>query len=215
MEYLFKTLLVLHIAGGATGLLAGTLNIIRKKGDKPHVQVGRFFFYGMLLAGLTALVMALMHPNHFLFIVGVFTLYMLGTGQRYLSLRQLHKGQQVSGIDWALTGTMAVFGILFGVFGGWQLLQGNDFGFVFWVFGGVGLRFVWQDWQNYRRKGIKSNTWIIAHLQRMTGTYIASLTAFLVVNITFLPPVLTWLLPSLLVSPLITIWSRAQRRRVA
>ena len=92
MEMLFKVLLMLHIIGGGVGLLSGTINIIRKKGDKKHKLTGKFFMYGMLLSGLSALVLSVMHPNYFLFIVGVFTLYMVGTGERYLFLKQLQNG---------------------------------------------------------------------------------------------------------------------------
>ena len=89
MQTLFQIFLVLHITGGAVGLLSGTINIIRKKGDKKHKLVGKFFLYGMLLAGFSALVLSVLHPNYFLFIVGVFTLYMTGTGERYLYLKKL------------------------------------------------------------------------------------------------------------------------------
>lgn len=42
----------------------------------------------------------------------------------------------------------------------------------------------------------------------MVGSYIASVTAFLVVNIEFLPPVLIWLAPTAVLVPLILVWTR-------
>jgi len=49
---------------------------------------------------------------------------------------------------------------------------------------------------------------LVTHLQRMIGAYIASLTAFLVVNNTILPGVIAWLLPSVLLVPFIMAWSK-------
>jgi hypothetical protein len=207
MEILFKILLLLHIFGGGVGLLSGTINIIRKKGDKKHKLTGKFFLYGMLLSGVSALALSVMHPNYFLFIVGIFTLYMVSTGERYLFLKQLLNGQSPIFLDWILAGSMLVFGIAFIVFGIKIYLQQEKFGLVFLVFGYISLRFVYSDWQNYTGKAKHKNYWLLAHLQRMTGAYIASLTAFLVVN-KLLPGIIIWLLPTILLTPLIFIWSR-------
>ena len=87
METTFTILLVIHIISGSIGLLTGTTNLIRKKGDKSHKKIGLFFLYGMLINGVSGLLMSLIHFNFFLFIVGVFSIYMVGTGQRYLSLK--------------------------------------------------------------------------------------------------------------------------------
>ena len=195
------------VVGGGVGLLSGTINIIRKKGDKKHKLTGKFFLYGMLLSGVSALALSVMHPNYFLFIVGIFTLYMVSTGERYLFLKQLLNGQSPIFLDWILAGSMLVFGIAFIVFGIKIYLQQEKFGLVFLVFGYISLRFVYSDWQNYTGKAKHKNYWLLAHLQRMTGAYIASLTAFLVVN-KLLPGIIIWLLPTILLTPLIFIWSR-------
>ena len=210
MQTLFQIFLVLHITGGAVGLLSGTINIIRKKGDKKHKLVGKFFLYGMLLAGFSALVLSVLHPNYFLFIVGVFTLYMTGTGERYLYLKKLLSGQKPILFDWIFAGCMLLFGLAFIAFGIKLFLQQEKFGIVFVVFGFISLRFVYTDWQNYTGKAKEKNYWLLAHLQRMTGAYIASLTAFLVVN-KILPGIIVWLLPTVILTPLIIVWTRKYR----
>jgi uncharacterized membrane protein len=43
METTFTILLVIHIISGSIGLLTGTVNLIRKKGDKSHKRTGLFF----------------------------------------------------------------------------------------------------------------------------------------------------------------------------
>ena len=95
METIFTILLIIHIIAGSIGLLTGTINIIKKKGDKAHKNVGKFFFYSMLINGFAGLIMSLIHRNDFLLIVAVFSIYMVATGQRFLSLKQLNKEQNV------------------------------------------------------------------------------------------------------------------------
>ncbi|MBD8488556.1 hypothetical protein IFO69_07365 [Echinicola sp. CAU 1574] len=206
METLFNFLLGLHIAGGAAGLISGTINMIRKKGDIRHKKTGKIFFRTMLLAGLTALVLASIHPNQFLFTIGIFTLYMLGSGYRYLYLRA--QQPQANWIDWSLSIFMIVFGLLFFAQGVQNLLHNNYFGIALFVFGGIGLSMSMNDIRFYRGKVRSKNFWLRGHIARMCGTYIASLTAFLVVNIHFLPALLIWLLPTVIITPLIVKWSR-------
>ena len=207
---LFKVFLIIHIIAGALGLISGTMNVIRKKGDSKHRLVGRIFLYSMLTVGVSALVLSVMHTNYFLFIVGIFTLYMVSSGQRYLFLRQLAFNQKPTWVDWTLSIFMLVFGLVFIVFGILKLSQGENFGIVFIVFGVVGLRMVTTDFKNYRHKTDIQNSWLVAHIQRMTGAYVAALTAFLVVNIksALLPGYVVWLLPTAIFFPLILTWTK-------
>jgi uncharacterized membrane protein len=91
MTIIFKTFLTLHILGGTFGLLTGMMNILRKKGDNNHKLIGKVFFVSMVTTGITALVLSCIHPNYFLFMVGLFTLYMVCSGQRYLHHKQQSK----------------------------------------------------------------------------------------------------------------------------
>ena len=89
MDILFKTFLALHIIGGTIGLFAGTINLVRIKGDKKHKLTGKIFTYAMLTAGFSSFALSIIHPNYFLFMVGVFTAYLVGTGNRYIYLKLL------------------------------------------------------------------------------------------------------------------------------
>ena len=212
MDQLFTAILILHIASGGTGLITGTINLMRRKGDKLHNRLGLVFTYAMISAGSSAIVLSLMHPNYFLFIVGVFTLYMVSTGYRYIRLRLEGIDNDPKALDWVLTGSMAIAGIGFLFFGAWQLYKGVNFGIVMLVFGLIGMLFVRQDLKYYRGKSEVRNYWLLAHLQRMTGGYIAALTAFLVVNANNFPPIMPglvyWLLPTAILTPMIIFWSR-------
>ena len=210
MDILYYTFLGLHISGGATGLITGSVNLFRKKGDKRHKLFGRIFSYGMITAALSALALSIIHPNYFLFIVGAFSLYLVGTGNRYLVLRSLGQDQKPMIIDWMLTIVMMVLGIVFIVSGAARVNDGNYFGIVYIVFGAIGLNSARRDLTNYRGQAQQKNYWLAAHIQRMTGGYIAALTAFIVVNSKFIPssipPVVLWLSPTVLLVPLIVRW---------
>lgn len=211
MNVVFKVFLFLHILGGTVGLLSGLINILRTKGDKKHQSIGRVFFMSMLTTGVTSLVLAFLHSNHFLMMVGVFTLYMVISGQRYLKLKQSDKIEPKL-IEWTITLLLLVAGLLFLGIGFVAIVKSNLFGIVYLSFGGLGLLFVLQDFKNYNDKTTIKNTWLIGHLQRMTGSFIASFTAFLVVNAKYfpeqIPSFVYWLLPTIILTPLIIKWSR-------
>lgn len=212
MGIVFKIFLTIHIVGGTTGLLTGIVNMIAKKGDSKHKFVGKLFSISMLTTGLSSLVLSVLHPSRFMFMVGIFTVYMVGTGNRYLYLKMLNNNQKPKIIDWALTISMLLVGILFIGLGTMSLLKSNFFGLVFVTFGFLGLLFVRHDIKNYIGKSDILNYWLSEHLQRMIGAFIASSTAFLVVNAKYLPEYIPiavyWLFPTVILTPLIIKWAR-------
>jgi uncharacterized membrane protein len=218
MNISFKLLLIIHIAFGSIGLLTGLFNIIQKKGDKGHKIFGSVFYFSMLLAGFSSLMLSCLHPNYFLFMIGLFTLYMVSSGQRYIKQQQ-HEGQKIEKLDWVISIIMSIAGILFIGLGIWSIIKSNLFGLVFLAFGGLGLLFVCQDFLNFTNKPSIKNYWLIGHLQRMVGAFIASMTAFLVVNATFLPDTIPgfvyWLLPTTVFTPIIIKWSKKYQAKVS
>ena len=214
MEIIFTILLIIHIIAGSIGLLTGTINIIKKKGDKAHKNVGKFFFYSMLINGFAGFIMSLIHRNDFLLIVAVFSIYMVATGQRFLSLKQLHKEQKPKAIDWILTYTMLVFAFLFITYGSYLLINKVNFGIVLLVFGVVSCLMAIKDIKVYKGNIKEKNYWLLLHIQRMVGSYIAALTAFIVVNNHFLPGIVGWLLPTVIFTPLIVKWTKQYRVQI-
>lgn len=65
-----------------------------------------------------------------------------------------------------------------------------------------------KDIKLYKGNNTVKNYWLLIHIQRMIGAYIAALTAFLVVNNTYLPSLAAWLLPTVILTPLIFYWSK-------
>ena len=208
MEQFFKILLIIHIIAGSIGLFTGTINIIRKKGDKQHRLVGKYFFYSMIINAVAGFVMSILHNNLFLLIIAVFSFYMTATGQRFLSLKRLNYGQKAKRIDWMLSITMILFALFFIVFGFYLLSNDNNFGIILLVFGSISVLMARTDIHIYSGIIKVKNYWLLIHIQRMIGAYIAALTAFLVVNNTYLPSIVAWLLPTVLLTPLIFYWSK-------
>ena len=202
---LFNILLTVHIVGGVVSLLLGMLILFAKKADRRHVLVGRIYFYALLTASLVALPMSYLHPNYFLFIIGFFTSYMILSGTRYLKKKSV---EDVKWKDWALTIAMLLFGLAFISFGVSLLVSSNFFGIVLVIFGSISMLYVYQDYINFNGRSKFKNYWLTTHIQRMVASYIASFTAFLVVNNTILPGIVAWLLPSLFFVPLLIFWSR-------
>ena len=211
MQQLFNILLVIHIISATVGLISGTLQMFRKKGDFLHKRIGKYFFYGMLFTGISGILMTFIHENIFLLIIGVFTIYMVSTGQRFLSLISISNETPPQKIDWILSATMLIFGFGFIIYGLYYLVNSNSFGSVLIVFGIISTIMSLQDFKTYKGKSKIKNIWLLVHLQRMIGAYIAAITAFLVVNNTYLPSVLAWLLPSVIIVPFIILWSRKHK----
>jgi hypothetical protein len=166
----------------------------------------------MLLSGLTALVLSIVHPSTFLFAIGIFTIYLIGTGTRHIALKL--KGDASTSptwMDWTLTLLMLGFGLVLVGYGVYKIVHSNYFGIVLIVFGLVGLSGVRQDFKYYQGLEKDRLYWLRTHIARMTGGYIAATTAFLVNNTQHLqniPGYIYWLLPTIILTPLIIKWQR-------
>lgn len=212
MEKIFPTLLILHIVGGGAGLIFGTITAVVKKGSKPHLISGIVFFWGMLTASLSALILSWLpgHENLFLFAVGGFTLYMIVSGYRIVVLKRLSKSKETifSAIDYLIT----LFGLSFAVFLLIQavkgLVHGHTFSIVPGVFGLICLSYVALDAKLLLGKTTVKSIWMYNHIVRMMGAMIASYTAFLVVNVQIEMQWILWLLPSVIGTIFITVFIR-------
>ena len=205
MDFLFKFFLAIHILGGSIGLFSGTLVMSLLKGNLLHRKIGKLFFLGMCLAGLFSLVLAFLHSNRFLFLIGVFTLYMTIAGKQYLRFQ--NPNYKAKWFNWLLTIIMLCFGATL-IFLGFRILPNDSFAWVYFSFGFISLNFVRMDWFNFKKINTKPQFALTGHLQRMCGAYIASLTAFLVVNVKILPSLVVWLLPTIVITPFIFLWSK-------
>ena len=142
-------LITIQVILGFIGLIAGIFVLFLKKGNQLHKKTGSVFLYAMLLSVFTALLLSYFRSNVFLFTIGIFTLYLIGTGSRYIQLKATGSlSDKPKMVDWALSGLILVSGITLVVLGISSIVRGNMIGLV--VLGSIGMTGVWQDLRYYR-----------------------------------------------------------------
>ncbi len=198
METIFSITLVLHIACGFIALTMGLWALLVRPGGRIHRRVGTVFSWAMLGVVLSALLLASLRPNPFLFAVGVFSGVMVATGLRALRLKGLHSGQRPSALDWAILAIAIVSGLSLLGLGAFDYHRSADaLALVSAAFGFVLLLQSIGDVRRFTRPPAYPQQWLRVHIGRMMGAFIATVTAFSAVNLTFLPTLVQWLWPTL------------------
>ena len=203
IEKLARILIYLHAGLGGLALLAGAIALIVKKGAYYHRLSGKVFFYSMLVSAILALVIALFpnHENPFLFSIGVFSSYFLITGYRSLNFKRKDPNltwDRIIAYLIILTGIVMV---------SYPILLYGNVNIVLLVFGIVGIVFGIRDIRIQGDPDLLRKSWMKIHLGKMTGGYIAAVTAFLVVN-AVLPGIWNWFTPGIVGGFFIAYWMR-------
>jgi uncharacterized membrane protein len=214
IEKILSLVLVLHVAGGTVALISGLVTMLTVKGSRPHRLAGKIYFGGMTAVFVGALVMAIGHHQNFLLMVGFFSYYLTVRGYRVLSLKKLHEGQKPTIIDWIILTVSAVFILALVSWGIWALTLGAGMGITGIVFGLIGASFLILDIRNFIRPPKEKMHWWFTHIGSMGGSYIAAVTAFVVVNIQ-LPQYgwVMWVLPTVPGSILIAMTIRKYKKK--
>ncbi|MFU8865426.1 MAG: hypothetical protein ACNA7O_16055 [Rhodobacterales bacterium] len=201
---MIQTTLFLHILAGVAALITAGLAVGSAKGGYLHRRAGNIYTIAMLFTGLSALVLAVVDPNPFLFAVGIFSLYLVFTGWRAAMIRDGRPRQ----LDHAAGAVMALAGL--GMLG-WgaqgMLTRSGAQPVILLAFGSIGLTMALADWRDWARGPVAGKARIARHLGRMLGGTIATITAAGVVNLGFLPDLLVWLGPTVLITPVIFWWT--------
>lgn len=202
--------MIAHIAGGTLSLISGILPMVVTKGNNIHRLFGKIFFFGMTVVFLTGFTVSIIKNIPFLLLISIFSYYLVANGYRSLYLKKLHRGQKPTVIDWLLNIVSGIFMLGMVVFGSYLIIKGAvQMGIVSLVFGIIGIRGVITTIRNFIKQPTSKTIWIEGHIGGMVGGYIASVTAFLVVNNEHyigLPMVVAWLLPTVMLVPLIVYW---------
>lgn len=201
---MIQTILFLHILAGVSALATAGLAVGSAKGGRLHRRSGKIYTLAMLFVGLSALVLAVVPPNPFLFAVGVFSLYLVFTGWRAAIIRD----GRPRPLDHAGGAVMALAGAGMLGWGTQGVLTGAGAQPVILVaFGSIGLTMALSDWRDWARGPVTGKMRIARHLGRMLGGTIATVTAAGVVNLGVLPDLVVWLGPTALITPVIFWWS--------
>jgi len=194
METAIRIAIYIHAFFGGIGLISGTLSLVTKKGSKIHKKSGKWFVIGMLVSSGLSLPIASMpgHYSPFLFLIGLFTIYMVLVGKRVLRFKR--KTAQVTKADWAITITMTILSLMM-ILSGVLNVFGNKILFIF--FGIISLVLCFQDFRFWRNPRKSKTGWLAQHIGKITGAYIASVTAFLVGGMK-VQGLMVWILPSII-----------------
>ncbi len=212
---IYSVLLILHIGAGCITLVTALIATLSKQLEaKHHIHVisGKIFAIAMSIIFLTAFPMSLIKFNLFLLLISVFSFYMMLAGWLYATDRKGNRANVlliVSSIMLVVSTAMIGFGI-------WAILNGNSSAIPVFVFGVIGTLLARADWLVARKGGAKGKFRIAKHLASMLGATIAAVTAFLVnvVQLGGFLGIAMWLLPTLVLTPIIVMQSRKVQKTV-
>jgi len=209
VEKIITIAIYVHAFFGGIGLIAGTVSFLVKKGSKTHILAGKWFNIGMIISSLISIPVAWMpfHKNMFLFLIVLFTIYMVLAGNRALTFKPIFKKTGPVLLDKLISGGMMSASIIMMGIGIYGLIRGGQNAILFLFFGFFGLVFAIKDFRFYKNPGKVKSGWLINHLGRMLGAYIASITAFMVAGLNF-DNLIAWVLPSFLGTGAIIYWTR-------
>ena len=200
MQYLLFT----HIIAGTVSLLAAALAVVLGKGKKVHILAGRTYFWGMFLIFITAIPMSIVSSNIFLFLVAIFSFYLAYAGMRFARNRT----GIANTFDWAAVGLMILSGIAMWCLATLYFINNNTQSITLTVFGFIAISLGYADLRSYRNKSAIGKQRIARHLTNMLAGTIAVITAVLVTNVNIEPVFILWILPTILITPLIFWWYR-------
>lgn len=204
MEQTIKIFIYIHAFFGGIALLSGFASILFTKGSPNHKKTGKVFSYGMVISSLISLPICWLpnHENNFLFLIGIFTIYLVISGNRVL----LFKNKKEANFTDKLISTIMFVASLFMLFfGTYFLLKSNSGGILFLFFGITAFFIARRDFKFY--KNIDKTKILPFHIGKMSGAYIASVTAFLVAGLRF-EGFIYWFLPSIIGTFFIMYWTK-------
>ena len=200
MQYL----LFIHILAGSISLVAAAFAVVSSKGKKAHILAGRTYFWGMAVIFLTAIPMSIASSNVFLFLIAIFSFYLAYAGMRVARNRT----GTANFFDWVAIGLMVLSGVIMLFLATNYFMNSNSQYITLSVFGFIAIRLGYADFKSYRNKSAIGKQRIARHLTNMLAGTIAVITAVLVTNINIEPVFILWVLPTIIITPIIFWWNR-------
>ncbi|QFZ55671.1 hypothetical protein FEZ18_13120 [Oceanihabitans sp. IOP_32] len=211
MEDTIKILIYIHAFFGGIGLITGIASIIVKKGSVLHKRMGKLFSIGMISSSVISIPISWMpnHENLFLFLIGLFTIYLVLAGNRALTYKTKVKPDR---IDKMISGCMLLFSLIMIIIGIYGVFNNTSFSILYLFFGGFGLFLSIKDFLFYNNFSRPKHSWLISHLGKMIGALIASITAFIVAGLG-IGNLIAWTVPTILGTVYIVYWKRKMKRK--
>ncbi len=199
IEQIIQYSILIHAGLGSTALVSGTVSIIAKKGNLTHKRFGKVFYYAMIWSTALSMLIALLpkHENPFLFSIGLFSLYLLISGYRAIKFKNLKYHIKY---DKLMAGSVIIIGFFMIMH---TLIKGSSFDLVSIFFGLGAVILGTRDLILFYKPMQVKDRWLAMHIAKITGGYIASVTAFFVVN-QVLPGKFNWFVTTIVGSVYIT-----------
>lgn len=220
-----------HVLAALFSLIVAPAAMYVKKGGLAHRRWGKGYFWGMIVANLSALVLLTYRFNVFLLGVTIISLYGALFGYRVLYRKRPDKGQEPNWFDWSLgivtffSGLMLIAWSVAAYFGttlaGPPL--GNDVSLVVILlplaFGLMITSSTANDLYRFIRPDNDKNRWWYDHMNAMLGSYIGLTTALMVQQVGPRMPDhiawVVWILPAIIGSVGISRWISHYRHKFA
>lgn len=211
-----KTFLIItHVAIGFLALAIGLIPMLSKKGSRLHNITGLVYYWSMVIVAVSAVALVIISPitdgRLFLTCIAVFSFYLCFTGRRSLQQRN---HEPVRWYDWGISGLMGATSLamiaygLYNVSNIWLKGQFEAIGILFLAFGifsGSSARYDFKKYLLPYKAKYGNREWFFIHIERMGGSYIATFTAFALVNIRYIFPdasiavnIATWIMPGVI-----------------
>ena len=201
-------LLVVHVAAGSAALAAAAVALATAKGRAHHVRAGRVYAAAMTVVCATALPLAMLGADVVLLLVAVFSFYLVFAGWRFARNASGRPGS----VDWAAAAVMGLVGLGMWGYGAAIFFRGDPQWLTMTLFGFIALALSAADMRYHRSPPRSGPQRVARHLTNMLAGTIATVTAVVVVNVDTRPVWLAWILPTLLITPLIVWWNRRVKR---
>jgi len=199
-----EMLLFVHIAGGSVALICALIAVSSKKGSNFHRKVGRIYALGMAAIGVTAIPMAIISEKMFLFLIALFSSYLVFAGWRFA----VNRSGRPSKLDWIAVFIMLLTGLTMAVGAYVIYAEGSDMWVTLSIFTVAALVLGLVDLKSHISRRTIGNKRIARHLTNMLAGTIATVTATFVVNVSTDPAWIAWVAPTLLITPVIIYWNR-------
>lgn len=152
----------------------------------------------------TAIPMSLINRNMFMFLIAIFSFYLAFAGIRFARNRD----GVATMLDWVGVGMMTISGLGMGILAVIYFTSDNSQYIVLAVFGFLALFLGWDNYRSHKNSTAIGKRRIAKHLTNMMGGTIAVTTAVLVVNVDVEPFWVWWVLPTMVITPVIVYWKR-------
>jgi hypothetical protein len=198
-----EILLFAHIAGGSVALICALMAVSSKKGSNFHRRVGRIYALGIATIGVTAIPMAIISGKTLLFLIALFSSYLVFSGWRFA----VNRSGRPSKLDWIAVLIMLLTAATMTIGAYIIYAEGSDMWVALAVFATIAAVLGLVDMKSHISRRTIGKKRVARHLTNMLSGTIATVTAAAVVNISTDPAWIAWLVPTVIIVPVIIYWN--------